>query len=660
LATASPDLSGIELVASASTSHSNGAAPHKHNAELLSGATAGSVADGEVANADEVAAAAARKSKRRNTSHLKVVPPTKEERESLRIVCRETTAKLDKSRPVTKDELEAISREIIARQNLPEGYVGWLMVMLASEFWESQVATVPFERRLFLLPHCLKHAEGCPADYDDFGLDCKKCGACSIADFRAKAEELGYKVLVAEGSPIVLKIIVGGHVDAIVGVACLNVLEKAIDKILLAGIPCMAIPLLSSDCRNTSVDEDWVMQAVVSKRAATETSTKSYVHLMRAASGMFEPAELERLVPRLRGGPRLADAAKTGPNGTPLTGIAAIDPVAGTEAIAYDFLGKGGKHSRPFITLAVYDSLTGAKAAAADGAEHLATVPDYVKRAALSIETFHKASLVHDDIEDGDQFRYGEETVHRKFGTATAINVGDYLIGLGYRLISRDARSMGPEAAADILDRLADAHMKLSEGQGAELLWRDSLDKRLTPLDALKIYALKTSPAFEAALYSGLRLAGPLDASVNWPSQFARHIGVAFQILNDLIDWRGDNHNKLLAGGDVLGGRPTVLWALALEGLNEKDRAELIELSKQTTASPDLIARVRRLYNAAGVFEKAAKLVDKYQERAEGIADEVESEDLRRLLYYLIDTVLERPSEEPSPNVLTIIPTLKK
>ena len=55
---------------------------------------------------------------------------------------------------------------------------------------------------------------------------------------------MGYKVLVAEGSPIVLKIIVSGYVDAIVGVACLNVLEKAIDKILLAGIPCMAVPLL--------------------------------------------------------------------------------------------------------------------------------------------------------------------------------------------------------------------------------------------------------------------------------------------------------------------------------------------------------------------------------------------------------------------------------
>src|SRR4029077_10884172 len=103
------------------------------------------------------------------------------------------------------------------------------------------------------------------------------------------------KVLVAEGSPIVLKIIVSGYVDAIVGVACLNVLEKSIDKILLAGIPCMAVPLLSSDCRNTSVDEDWVSQMIETRHELPQVQPRSYVHLMRAASAMFEPDELERL-----------------------------------------------------------------------------------------------------------------------------------------------------------------------------------------------------------------------------------------------------------------------------------------------------------------------------------------------------------------------------
>jgi geranylgeranyl pyrophosphate synthase len=591
-----------------------------------------------------------KRKKRRNTSHLKLVPATKPEREALRARCVEVVNRLDKSRPPGKDELEIIARATLEEAGLAEGYVGWTMVALASAFWQSQVASVPYNRRLFLLPHCLKHAEGCPADYDEFGLDCKRCGACSIADFRSKAEELGYKVLVAEGSPIVLKIIVGGYIDAITGVACLNVLEKAIDKILLAGIPCMAVPLLSSDCRNTSVDEDWVMQMIETRHETPQVKTKTYVHLMRSAASMFEPNELERLAPRLRGGPRLAEV-----NGQ---GVSALDPVAGTEAISYDFLAKGGKHSRPFITLAVYDALKGGLGTEANGADHLAQLPDAIKRTAMSIETFHKASLVHDDIEDDDQFRYGDPTVHRKYGIPTAINVGDYLIGLGYRLISRDAGSLGPDVAADILDRLADAHMKLSEGQGAELLWRDSLNKQLKPLDALKIYALKTAPAFEAALYSGLRLAGPVDPAKSFVGAFARHLGVAFQILNDLNDWRGDNHNKLLAGGDVLGGRPTVLWALALEGLGDADRAELMEIAAQKQVTSETIARIRALYEAAGVFEKASRLVDKYQERAEAVADEVEPEELRRLLYYLIDSVLERPApdahEEPTVQVVNL------
>ncbi len=585
-----------------------------------------------------------KKSRRRNTSHLKVVPDSKTLREQIRDRTALVADRLDKSRPLGKDEMETISRGLLDDMGLPESYLGWTMVALVTAFWREQIAAVPPARRLFLLPHCLKHAEGCPADYDEFGLDCKKCGACSIADFRSLAEEMGYKVLVAEGSPIVLKIIVSGYVDAIVGVACLNVLEKAIDKILLAGIPCMAVPLLSSDCRNTSVDEDWVAEMIRTQHATSAVQTRSYVHLMRAAAGMFERGELQRLAPRSRGSVNLAEL-----NGQ---GVSGLDPVAGTETIAYDFLAKGGKHSRPFITLAVYDALSGGGGTLGDGAEHVAAFPDAVKRTALSIETFHKASLVHDDIEDDDGFRYGEQTLHRRWGTATAINVGDYLIGLGYRLVSREAGQLAPGAAVDILDRLADCHMKLCEGQGAELLWRDARDKRLGAIDALRIYALKTAPAFEAALMAGARLAGETEKYAEPLAQFARHLGVAFQILNDLDDWQQDSHNKLAAGGDVLGGRPTVLWALALEALGEEDRRQLETLHAQEFSETTL-ARVRQLYQKAGVFEKASRLVEKYQERAEAVADEIEPDELRRLLYYLIDTVLDRQTSDPPVVVLT-------
>jgi geranylgeranyl pyrophosphate synthase len=551
----------------------------------------------------------------------------------------------------------------LSEQQLPEGYVGWMMVVLSSEFWRGQIAAIPPERRLLLLPHCLKHAEGCPADYDAFGLDCKKCGACSIADFRQQAEEMGYKVLVAEGSPIVLKIIISGYVDAIVGVACLNVLEKSIDKVLLAGIPCMAVPLLSSDCRNTSVDEDWVQDMINVRQEATAARTPTYLHLLRASRELFQPEDLGRLAPRLReqnaASPSTNGNVATQPsqNGTVAKPPLFTNPIAGTEALAHDFLAKGGKYARPFITLAAYDAMTGAKGVAPDGDKHLADIPDAVRRVALSIETFHKASLVHDDIEDDDDYRYGEPAIHRSHGIPTAVNVGDYLIGLGYRLVSREVGTLGGEVAGEIIDRLADAHLRLSEGQGAELLWRDAGDKQLTPLEALQIYALKTAPAFEAALLCGLRCAGPLGERADAMKQFAKHLGIAFQILNDLKDWQGDQDNKLAAGLDTLGGRPTVLWALALETLDDEKRQELRDLVASQAPPEERVEKVHRLYQDAGIFDKANRLVDKYQERAERIADETEPESLRRLLYYLIDTVLERPAEPEKVVVIPIMPS---
>ena len=101
-----------------------------------------------------------------------------------------------------------------------------------------------------------------------------------------------------------------------------------------------------------------------------------------------------------------------------------------------------------------------------------------------------------------------------------------------------------------------------------------------------------------------------------------------------------------------MGGRPTVLWALALEGLKDNLRDELIALmdadSQQTPYQR--VNRVRQLYFEAGVFETAYALVEKHQQKAEEIADSVESDELRRLLYYLVDTVLDR-TEDVKPTI---------
>ena len=213
---------------------------------------------------------------------------------------------------------------------------------------------------------------------------------------------------------------------------------------------------------------------------------------------------------------------------------------------------------------------------------------------------------------------------------------------MGYRLVAAQQEALGADVAADVLSYFAQAHTKLCEGQGAELVWRDARQKRLKPLEALKIYALKTAPAFEAAIMAGIRLAGATKPYREPAARFARHLGVAYQMLNDLDDWQLEQPNKLGSGGDVLAGRPTVLWALALEALGEADRQELESLVSRRDSDAARIARAGELYARADVFRQSATLIGKHHQRARQSADEITVEPLRHLLHFIADAILDR------------------
>lgn len=592
------------------------------------------------------------KPKRRSTAQFKFVPETLAHREKIRSDAVAFGKTLDRSKPFTRNQLEAMAREMLATHGEPEKFLGFAMVMLGNVFWREQFLAIPFERRMLLLPHCLKHAEGCPADYDEFGLDCERCGACSIADYKVKAEQLGYKVLVAEGSPIVLKIIVSGHIDGILGVACLNVLEKAIDKVLIAGVPSYAVPLHSGDCKNTTLDESWVWECLDKYEPLPDHKTRSFVPLMRASNRAFDE-HFETLTQPIRTDALKGDRVKAAGGADTQD---QLSPLKFTETVVLDWLQHGGKRLRPFITLAAYDALTGAAGLTADHQDQALEYPPAVNRVAMAIEAFHKASLIHDDIQDNDQFRYGKETLHRQYGVGPAINLGDHLIGAGYRLVSASRKELGAEVAADILDAFSAAHMKLCEGQGAELQWSRSGRHDLTPAEAMKIYALKTSPAFEAALYAGIRMAGPVDDYAEMITQFSRHLGVAFQILNDLSDWLGDDHNKLVAGQDAQSMRPTLLWAMAWEAAAPADREELLRVASSTYSPHAKFEAFKRVFEKLGIFTKAQTLVEKSRARVETLADSVHPDPLRELLYFVIDTVLseEHLPAAPAPVVVSM------
>src|SRR5258706_7380812 len=164
--------------------------------------------------------------------------------------------------PLTLDELREHTAAVLARTGVDLKFKDYAAILVSNAAWHDTIARIPYDRRLLLLPKCLRVEDKCPAPFDEFGLLCKECGLCSIQDLTVEAERLGYAVLVAEGSAIVRQMIETGKIEAVVGVSCINVLEKSFPHMEAAAIPGAAIPLLQDDCINTTVDLDWVWDLI--------------------------------------------------------------------------------------------------------------------------------------------------------------------------------------------------------------------------------------------------------------------------------------------------------------------------------------------------------------------------------------------------------------
>ena len=190
----------------------------------------------------------------------KNIPQTKKERDALLAYIREFLAREPLVPPMPLDELRVHAERLIAETGYDPIYLHYTAVLLNNEMWREALAAIPFERRLLLMPKCLRVESKCPAPFDEFGLLCKQCGLCTIQDFQNEAEALGYAVLVAEGSAIVMSLIQTGQIEAIVGISCLPVLERTFPYVEAAAIPAVAVPLLQDDCIDTTVDIDWVWE----------------------------------------------------------------------------------------------------------------------------------------------------------------------------------------------------------------------------------------------------------------------------------------------------------------------------------------------------------------------------------------------------------------
>ena len=156
----------------------------------------------------------------------------------------------------------ACTDDLLAEAGISPEFRRYAGVLLNNELWRDTLAGIPFNRRLLLLPQCLRNTEHCSASIDELGLVCEHCGQCAIHDMQSVAESLGYVVLVAEGSPVVMSLVASGQIEGVIGVSCLDMLERVFPYMEAGAIPGMAIPLLCDGCDSTALDMPWVWDAI--------------------------------------------------------------------------------------------------------------------------------------------------------------------------------------------------------------------------------------------------------------------------------------------------------------------------------------------------------------------------------------------------------------
>ena len=200
-------------------------------------------------------------------------------------------------------------------------------------------------------------------------------------------------------------------------------------------------------------------------------------------------------------------------------------PARLAEAMRYSLLG-GGKRLRPILSL---------MAAEACGGDPAVAMP-----AACALEMVHTYSLIHDDLPamDDDDLRRGRPTCHKAFDEATAILAGDALLTLAFEVVARDLRPA--DAAVDCLRTLAEASgmVGMVGGQMADLLAEGRTDGTLEGLEA--IHRRKTGALLNAALRLGGLAVGAPEASLRALDVYGHAVGLAFQIVDDLLDVQGD------------------------------------------------------------------------------------------------------------------------
>ena len=224
--------------------------------------------------------------------------------------------------------------------------------------------------------------------------------------------------------------------------------------------------------------------------------------------------------------------------------------------------------------------------------------PDLVRVAAV-VELVHLATLVHDDIMDEADVRRSRRTASREYGPTSAVLLGDALFAHGLHLATQFSTT-------EICAAVTESTRRVCAGEIVQTLRRRSTD--ITRADYRRIVELKTAELFRVSCFLGARLAGSEPGYVEAASRFGRHLGTAYQIYDDLVDFFGEETRigKTL-GTDLATGKLTLPLLALLERLSATE-ADALRAEIVGERAPQLALRLRQM-RALAIFPAVAEAV---------------------------------------------------
>lgn len=285
-------------------------------------------------------------------------------------------------------------------------------------------------------------------------------------------------------------------------------------------------------------------------------------------------------------------------------------------------IGAGGKRLRPKLVLA------SALALGYPGNQHI--------NVAAIIEFIHTATLLHDDVVDSSDMRRGQDTANAVWGNEAAVLVGDFLY-------SRAFEMMVEVGEMRVMEILSAATNTIAAGEVMQLLNIGEPD--IDETRYMEVIEAKTAKLFEAASQLGAILAGSSKELELAMASYGSNLGIAFQLVDDVLDYTADSTELgKNAGDDLAEGKPTLPIIYAMRDGNDETRSLIREVltSSEQQVSGELLSRIVELVRKSGAIENTYALASKHVQLAINAVAPLPSSPYKDAMIQVVESSLGR------------------